>query len=168
MIEEQTVRARAIDGDLGWTQGGKAQVAVTFEILEGEDAGRNITWYGYFSDASKERTIEALRYCGWKGDDISDMSSINGEGEASIVIEHEEYEGKTRAKVQWVNNGGGARLAKPMEDDEKKAFAEKMKGLVASVDAKSKSRGGPAPSGGGGGGGGSDSPPPISDDDIPF
>jgi hypothetical protein len=165
MIEEGTFRARAVDADLGWTQGGKPQVAVTFEILEGEDTGRNITWYGYFTDRTKERTIESLRFCGWKGDDISDLSSVNGDGEVSLVIEHEEYEGKTRAKVQWVN-GGGARLAKPMDANDAKAFAAKLKGIVAGVDAKMKSGGGrgggPAPSLG------DEAPPPIDDDDIPF
>lgn len=170
IIMEGTVRARAIDGELGFTKAGKPQVAITFEILEGEDSGRNITWYGYFTEATKERTIESLRYCGWKGDDLSDLSSINGEAEVSLVIEHDEYEGKTRAKVQWVNSGGGARLAKPMNQDDAKAFAAKMKGIVAAVDAKTKAGGGRATSSSSGGGGssGGDEPPPISDDDIPF
>lgn len=137
MISEGTYTARAKEAKLGHTSGGAEQVGVLFEITtEGPFKGHGITWYGYFTEKTIERTIEALRMLGWTGTDIAKLN-VEG-GEANIVVEHDTYNDKTSAKVQWVNRPGSGGIA--MKDEMKPAaalsFAEKMKAKVAAFDAK--------------------------------
>jgi len=74
MIPKGTYRARATEAEFGFTNTGTEQVAVLFEVVEdGEFQGERITWFGFFTDATSERTIQALRVCGWAGDDLGDL-----------------------------------------------------------------------------------------------
>lgn len=172
---KRTYRAKAALWDLGETGSGAEQVAVEFIILtEGADIDR-ITWFGYFTDKTWERTIESLRYMGWKGQDLSQLDGLDA-NEVDLVIDDETYEGKTRAKVQWVNRVGGLALKAPLSGDKRKAFAASMRDKIKTFDAasgqpKAKASSASRPAGqrptmaqraedfG---------PPPINDDDIPF
>jgi Fe-S cluster assembly iron-binding protein IscA len=118
MIRPGNHVAAARSWQFGKTAKGGEQIAVLFEILEGPDAGNSVTWFGYFTEKTVDRTIEALRYCGMEGDDLSAIRELPNK--VQIVVEHETYEGKTRAKVAWVNQlGGGAiKLNNPMDDRE--------------------------------------------------
>lgn len=169
MIPPGRYKARAIEGALGETSGGKEQVAVLFEIVEGDYQGQQMTWYGYFhgADSSKaqknaKRTLESLRHCGWKGDDLTDLSGL-GANEVQIVVEQEEYEGKIRTKIAWVNKCGGLALNTPLTGDKAKAFAARMKGLALTVKPPEPAVA-PAP--------GPYAPPSVmpglTDEDIPF
>ena len=132
MIEAGTYEARPITAALGQTKGDKPCVGVEFEL----DTGAHISWFGYFTEKTTERTIESLRFCGWTGQDLDDLREIGSKDKLTVqlVIEHEEYDGKTTAKVQWVNRGGGLRLSKPLEGQAAKAFAAQMKGAVVAYD----------------------------------
>jgi hypothetical protein len=111
----------------GLTEKGNQQVAVEFEILDGPDAGKRITWFGYFSEKARKRTLESLRYCGWKNDDIMDMLGM-GDLQVVIVIGYEEYENRTRAKVQWINQPSrGVTMERPMDMASKRMFAAELK-----------------------------------------
>lgn len=157
--------ARGTQAALGETGTGKEQVAVIFKILAPGFEGKHITWFGYFTDKTADRTIESLRICGWAGSDLSDLSGIDT-NEVELVIANEEYEGKTISKVRWVNRAGGVGLAAPMSPEKAKAFAAKMKGAVLRYDqANGKPKPTaprPAPSNRG-----SHEPPPPSDGDMP-
>src|SRR3954462_1979761 len=73
------------------------QVVVNFEIVdEGEQKGRRIAWIGYFTEATTERTIQALRYCGFRGDDLAAAITQKLDQKVQIVVEHDEYQGKVR------------------------------------------------------------------------
>jgi hypothetical protein len=183
--------ARATLWDLGETSTGKEQVAVEFIIMTPDADLRRVTWFGYFTDDTIDRTIESLRIMGWTGNDLSDLQGLDA-NEVELVVEDETYEGKTRAKVRWVNRPGGLALKAPLSVDRKKAFAASMRDRIKTFDAtagtpKPKSdkprpatRGNPPPGGYGGltpgqlgganppGIGEADGPPPMSDDDIPF
>lgn len=157
MIKAGYYPMRVLEADLGYTSKDRPQVALLLEIKEGEHAGESYTWYGYFTDATRKRTIQALRTLGWKGDDISELSTvIGGESECSIQIEPD-LEGQDRARVGFIGRGGGLAMKERMSDEQKKAFAASLKGLILSM-------------GGGGNGaekravGRQNSP----DDDIPF
>jgi hypothetical protein len=54
-------------------------------------------------------TVEKLRRCGWKGFSLSEIEA--GEmlvgNEIIYEVEHEVFEGKTRAKVGWINDPAG-------------------------------------------------------------
>lgn len=168
----------------GETKNGNPQVVVNFEILEGEQKGRRISWFGYFTDKTTQRTVESLRYCGFTGNDLAAATYMPLDQEVQIVIDHEEYNGKWSAKVQWVNKAGGGlfKLDKPMDKRGLERFAAQMRGAVAAIpDAPGKKaeraqrpagsggRGGTAPRSDGPPSGWTDSaPPPPADDDIPF
>jgi hypothetical protein len=134
MIAEGTYTARAVQWDWGLTRDGKEQVVVQFEIVEGPYQGWCQTWYGSFSEKAQARTIESLRYAGWKNDDIMTMEGM-GDILCQIVIAHEvQQEGKnagnTIARVRWVNRlggGGPIKLDRPMDMAQKRMFAQKLK-----------------------------------------
>ena len=138
MIPEGTYRVRGVDAALGYSSTNNEQVAVTLEFLDGgEDVeGRQMTWYGSFSEKVVTRTFESLRLLGWQGDDVSDLSGI-GSTEAFAVVGYEDdREGNTRARVKWINGSGGVALKNRMDEDAARAFAERMKGHVLAHRAK--------------------------------
>ena len=145
---------------------GTPEVAVEFEIVTPDADIRNITWHGYLTEATLERTVESLRNCGWKGDDVSDGLPGLDTNEVSLVIEDEEYQGKTYAKVQWVNKKGGLALKAPMQQEQAKAFGASLRDKIRAIEAAKKAgqpKSSSAPS----------SPPPagekpLSDADVPF
>lgn len=164
-------QARAVQGQLGETAGGKPEVAVSFDILTEGATHAQLTWHGYFTEATEERTIESLRIAGWKGDDLSVFSEgfafPDDAPEVSLVVEDETYEGKLYTKVQWVNRAGGAAVKTPLVGDKAKAFAAAMKEKFRAFDAANGKRTArPAPSKPA-----ADKrpePPPLTDADIPF
>jgi hypothetical protein len=180
---ERVYAARAKEWGLGETDTGKEQIAVQFEILTPDADIRRITWFGYFTEKTMERTIQSLRYCGWQGDDLSNLSDLDL-NEVELVIDDETYEGKTRTKVKWVNRGGGLALKAPMDAVRKKAFAASMRANIKAIDAgaspnprpeRAAAQQRPRPQTQPQRNGGSlpqppfsDTPPPIGDDDIPF
>lgn len=167
-------RAKPAEWGLGETQGGKEQVVVRFDIITPGVPEHSMTWFGFFTDATFDRTVESLRHCGWKGDDLSNIEGLDQEVE--LVIEDEKYEEKTRAKVQWVNRIGGLALKAPLDPDKAKGFAASMRDRIRALDAVNGTRATPrstaaprststakpySP-------GRPPEPPPHTDDDMPF
>lgn len=122
-------RAKGVAGALGFTKDHNPQVAVELRVLDDSHAGESITWFGYFTEKSQERTLEALRILGWKTDDLSNLDGIT-DNEVSITLEEEEYGGEVRLKVQWINRVGGIALKERMSPAEAQAFARQMKGAA--------------------------------------
>ena len=124
----------------------------------------SITWFGYFTDAAWERTVESLRTCGWSGSDVSNIEDL-GANEVELVIEDDTYDGKTRAKVKWINKIGGVALGAPLAGDKMKAFAaamqQKIKSLGAVKPAQPKQVKPARPSS-------IEEPPPLTDADLNF
>lgn len=150
-----TYTARAVSAALGLTDSGKEQIAIDFVVLDEGFAGQHITYYGYFTEKTEDRTLESLRYCGWRGDDLTDLSGIDA-NEVRIECENDTYEGKTRLKVAWVNGMGGLALKTPMTPDQTRAFAARMKAKAAA----SRMKVGAPPR--------NDAPPPTDADAPPF
>lgn len=173
-------KAKAVSWALGEAGTGTPQVAVEFEILNPDAPAedRRLTWYGYLSDATFDRTIESLRHCGWTGDDLSEIAEGRGgldANEVSLTVEDEEYQGQLHAKVQWVNRGGGLAVKSPIVGDRAKAFAAQVRDRIRALDAGQGRRA--APNGGartppppGAPPPGAPPPPRPTDvsDDIPF
>lgn len=132
-----TFKARGIEGALGYTSGGNEQVAVRLRIVEGDEAGHEITWHGYFTEKTTERTLESLRHLGWKGDDLFDLSGIDA-NDVSIVVEEEEYDGKLQSKVRWINAAGGLAMKERMSEGDAKRFAQRMKGAAVASRQKTQ------------------------------
>jgi hypothetical protein len=130
MIPVGTFKARATEAALGTTSKGGEQVAVNFQILEGEAQGQFVTWWGYFTEKTTERTLESLEHCGWQGDDLNDLAGID-RNEVYLVIEHEQdQQGELRARVRWVNAAGGIAMQNRMAPADAASFAQRMRGTV--------------------------------------
>lgn len=137
MVPKGTHKARAVDAALGMTQTGKEQVAVLFELTDG--SCERITWYGYFTDATFERTVESLRYLGWTGTDLTDFIMLPSEcvNEVEIVVDDEDDQrGNPVRKVRWVNSGRGVAVRDVLDDAQARAFGARMKARVAALQAK--------------------------------
>lgn len=165
MIAAGTYRARCTgeqDVQFGFSKTGNEQIAVVFRITEGECAGHTVTWFGSFaSEKSIKIALKALENCGWKGDNVTDLSGIGSE-EVDLVIDHEpDQENRPRLRVQWVNKPGASgrvELRDQMSAAQKVAFAQKMKGQILSArqSAGTPRRETPKPA------------TPKHDEDIPF
>lgn len=130
MLREGTYLARvsAFEG-MTLSNNGVPQVAVQFTTNE----GRIIAWWS-LSDKAVRYTFEKLRTCGWKGNDVSAITLEDLTNDVEIVVKHEEFNGEQRAKVTFVNPvGGGIKAGKPMSDVERKAYAQKLKGLAMAI-----------------------------------
>lgn len=179
MIAEGTYRASAVDCALGMTGTGKEQIAIMFETIGTEhQPAQRITWYGYFTDNTFERTVQSLRHIGWKGNDLSVFGLGVPEdchNQVEIVVEHEtDDKGDRRAKVRWVNSGNGLAVKERMDEPSARAFAARMKARVAALGTTKSTTTAQAPRGGRDVSAdarptnfGSE-PPAITDEDIPF
>lgn len=173
MLNPGTYNAIAKSAQLSEAKTGTEQVAVLFEIVDAEFAGQTITWFGFLTENAMRRTLESLRHAGWTGDDITELSSLSGDTpNVQLVVEHEEWNGQTRAKVKWVNSGNGGLNTTPLAANKAEALKRKVK---AAALAMAREQGGakaaapaparrPQPS---------RTPPPASSgapesDDIPF
>lgn len=130
-------RATAIEAVLSQSKVGNAMIKVNFQLLDPPHIG--LTWNGMLhNEKSTTRTLDTLRLCGWKGDDLSDVA-FSPENEVSLSLKNEEYEGKQHTRVQWVNakgDGSGFKLKDTLSPAEKVAIASRLKGAVLAHKAK--------------------------------
>lgn len=131
-------KARAVEGDFGVAGTGTKQIAVLFEITDGEAHGERVTWYGYFTQATAERTIESLRHCGctFPNDAIDNLDGLTA-NEVGLVVEQEADDDGTRTRVRWVNRlSSGIALGSRLDAAAKRSFADEMRGFVMASRAK--------------------------------
>lgn len=137
MIEAQTVLARPdTTAQFGTSKNGKDECVIAFTILDGPNTGERISAYLYFStDAGMARSIESMRYCGctFPGEDITNLEGL-GSRDVQLVIEQEDWDGKTRAKVKYINSGTPI-VANPMGAGERQSFKDRMRGQLLSLKA---------------------------------
>ena len=128
-----TYRARAVEATMGQTKDGKPQVAVKLEITQPEELqGETIYWFGYFSEKSQDRTLEALLTMG-----TEDLRNFSGLGSCAveIVVVLEEFNNKVAPKVRWVNRIGksGNVAIKPLEPARAARIAAELQGRLMSI-----------------------------------
>ena len=80
------------------------QVLIWFQVTDGPYKGSRVPWFGYFSKDSAERTIGALRLCGFSGQDIYDIENQKLDGSVLVTVENASYQGKSNCRVAWVND----------------------------------------------------------------
>ena len=133
-IAPGTYTAKVASFDWGTTPKGNEQLALTFNV---EGHGK-ITAYLYWTkDSVIDRSFESLRYCGWTGDDLTKLDLADLQKPVEIVVENEEWEGKTRTKVAWINDPNRAvAVANRMTEDALKKFAARMKSKVKPMPGK--------------------------------
>ena len=171
-------RAKAKEWTLAESSTDKVMIVVLFDILTEGAAEKSLTWRGFFTEKTTDRTIESLRFMGFEGDDLSQLEGLD-RNEVDLTVEDEEYtdketgEVKHSARVQWVNKPKSLAVKKALEGDSLKSFAAQMKAAFRAADAangKRTSAPKPAatPSTGQSGGLRRPEPPPLTDSDIPF
>lgn len=172
-INDGIYKAVASNGtaQFGMTSKGTEQVLVNAEIIDGECAGRTVPWFGFFSEKTIDRTIESLRYFGWKGNDLANIGVLDQVVE--IVVENEtNNEGKVYPRVRWVNRpgGGGLTLQTQLEGGQLAAFAARMKAKAAGIPAVEGERRQPGSASVSNGARdySFEGPPAHTDDDLPF
>lgn len=133
------VQGRAREWALGHADNGTEQIGILFDYIDENGEPSRITYYGYFTESTADRTIESMRFCGWEGDDFGQLEGLD-RNEVELVIEDETYQGKTRRKVQWVNRLASVAIKKPMDSQQIAAFAAKMRGRAVASRQKMGSR----------------------------
>jgi len=144
MIEAGTYRARARGEQyvaFGVSSNGNEQVAVELELLGDGDApsGESITWTGTFASETAIRiALDAMRAMGWTGSTILDLTGI-GSTVVEAVVEHETYQGETRARVKFINVPGASRFKFKQELDAggKAALAARLRAYTTKPGAPS-------------------------------
>lgn len=105
-------------------------VEIIFEVVEGEKKGTKFPWHGYVTDATKERTIQSLVYCGctFPGDDPTSTVGFDT-NVVDIQVGEDDY-GK---KVEWVNEPRVSSVTDEtkLNSGAKKALAGSLKGTLA-------------------------------------
>lgn len=136
LIPPGTYAARAVYHDLGESKNGHFQVAVTFEIVAGDYLGRRITYFATFAPGkATEFAIKALRAAGWTCDDPTVLTGL-GDAECDIVVEHDEYNGRVRDRIRFVNRPGERgrfTFQNPMSEEKRRAIAARLRGTVIAV-----------------------------------
>ncbi len=151
------------------TKDGHPQVLVWFTILDGPYAGRVVPWNGYLTEKTQDRTRESLKYIGMKGGDFWKANAEQPLDQiVSIKVEHNEFDGKVRARVAWVNKRGGGKVKIKgyVKEAELRKFSAQMLGFFSGApDVEGERMAGAAPQARATG-----TAPPVSppDDDIPF
>lgn len=124
LVPEQITLARCINIGIQYTGSGKEFVSADFPVeVDGEE--QTVEWRGWLTEKTMERTIESLRLMGWYGDDLYKLKEDGAlRNEVQITIRHEEFKGKTSARVAFVN----AKPDNPEEAEKKKLeLARKFK-----------------------------------------
>lgn len=131
MIPAGTHKAKAVSATLEKSpEKGTQNAHVKFQL----ESGETLDWYGYFTEKTEARTIEALLLCGWDGQDFVTFRGVTT-NVVHVVVEHETYNGQTRAKIAWVNDPNRTVGGKPMEAAEVSSFADRMRAKVAALKA---------------------------------
>lgn len=126
-------KGRAIAGSeqYGTSSGGHDQIVVDLSLTE---LGEQVSTFLIFSDASAPYSIQRLRACGWQGDDLSNLAGIDA-NDVDVEVRYEMYDSKQQMRVQILTGGGRVVLDKPLDDQGKRAFAAKFKGLAVASRA---------------------------------
>lgn len=122
------------DHGLSTSSTGNPQLWVKFETEHGTING----WFA-MTDRAIQYTVEKVRNMGFDGHNFADLNkepAILAGKEVTITVSNEEYKGKIRAKVQFVDSpdsDGG----KPKKDDDAAKAASRFDALLRK-DAKAK------------------------------
>lgn len=140
MIPASTYRAKALDAVVSQTKKGNPYVVVMYEVLTGEFSGTKLTWSGFFTEKTTERTKEALRV---SNVDLAELLSggkylVDAPSEVDLVViqepvldQNNKPTGRMRNRVNWVNSPGMGGGPKPLDEDGRRELA-----MILNVDVK--------------------------------
>jgi hypothetical protein len=134
------------------------QAMVQFEVDVPEGEGpmgapaktENITWFGSFSGGAKAITtktlVDTFHFNGTSGEELymgAGSGVLDETCEYELVVEMNEWNGKSRPKIKYVNRPGQVRRAEKLEQAGAKKFVGglNLKAELASVRASMKAEG---------------------------
>lgn len=134
MSDTQKVRARAVGNsqEWGYSSKGTEQVGVQFIVMsDGDFRGQSFTWYGYFTPAAEERTLDSLRAAGWDGTDVLALPGL-GSVDVELTLQSETSQaGEKYWRASYVNRAGVS-MKNKMDAAQKAAFAARMRNVLGS------------------------------------
>lgn len=140
-VGKHKARAMKDSYEAGIDDSGKDYAYLGFEITDGPDKGRAIGRYFYLTEAAMPYSIKSLRHTGatFPDGNIHDPEGI-GDVEVQIVIEHDEYQGKVRAKIKYVNElgSGGVKPEHKLDESMKRSFRDRFKAQLLATGSKPK------------------------------
>jgi hypothetical protein len=104
MIAAGKYTARVADYGVRVGETGRPSLVVRFQVDT-----ESVFWRGFFTEKTMEITTKALHAMGMKTDQLDLLAEgpssgvLNQDLDISIVVEHEERDGKKYAFVRWVN-----------------------------------------------------------------
>ena len=129
-ITPGSYRAKAVEHQFGKTSNDNEKIRVTFDIAEGEHKGKRLFWEGFFTEATVDRTLESLEYCGWDGESLTEMKGL-GTQEVILVVENEKgTDGKMYLKVRWVNRLASRKLKNAIDASDVRSLEERIKAIM--------------------------------------
>lgn len=117
-------KGRAIGGSeqYGETSNGNDQIALDLTIPA---LNRTLTTFLVFSENSMAYSVDRLRACGWKGEDVNKLVGIE-DNEVDVRISYQQHNGKEQMRVEIMTNGGSVKLDQPMDEKRKRQFGSKV------------------------------------------
>lgn len=101
--------ATVIHAEFGESKSGTPYLALSYGVN-----GSSITGWLYLSDKALTYSVKALREAfNFDGNFETAVAQVQGKS-CRIVVEMEDYEGKVRPKVKFVNAPGGLTKSKPI------------------------------------------------------
>jgi hypothetical protein len=144
MVPEGVYRARGLRATSGVNKNGKDYVRVAFGLRGGEHDGQEVTDLWYLStDQSARITLTKLQTCGARlgNGDATDLEGF-GDFDVDIVLKHDEHNGKTVLRIQYVNApgevGGGGEPT--LTAGEAKAYAARWRHVVLALPPSKRKR----------------------------
>lgn len=104
--------AKPVQGAFGKSkEKGTPQVGIEFEFQTQDGGTERMWWIGYLTEKAKDRALETLAMIGFNGDENFGEGSFDPESQVELDISLEEYEGKMRPRINWVNEPGGKKFS---------------------------------------------------------
>ena len=101
----------------------------------GEYDGAELVWYGYFTEKTEERTVEALITCG-----CTNLATLEGVTsnvvQLTVELEPHYLTGEPTSRVKWVNRLGGVAMKSRMSDGQAKGLAARMQTKFQALSKK--------------------------------
>ena len=138
--------AQVRDFGFGAAQTGTPFLWVDFEFVDlQDDKGEpiDIRHYFYLTDNTIEYAMRDVKTLGYEGNifDLADQKPGIQGAQVRLTTAMEEYEGKTRAKVKFINakdSTGGGGAVTPLDSDALKKLEAKLKPKMKVIEAKAK------------------------------
>lgn len=134
-----TYSAKIVDCGFRKTKAGKDQVFIEFEAT---DVDGRATWFGSLNvGKAQEITLKTMLESGFNGNwdkfgsaeglECFDVSKV-----FSIVLEDEEFKGKTFTKIKWINNPDGPGAQQKLNQSEATRVVNSMNLKAATMTMK--------------------------------